>query len=73
MIGYTGAVDERDLRDVAEGTYAGLTEAGRNGVERSYETELRGVTGYEQVEVNAQGRTVRVLESRAPWPARTFT
>ena len=64
VIGYTGAVDERDLRDVPEGTYAGLTEAGRNGVERSYEAELRGVTGYEQVEVNAQGRTVRVLESR---------
>ena len=66
VIGYTGAVDERDLRDVPEGTYAGLTEAGRNGVERSYEAELRGVTGYEQVEVNAQGRTIRVLESRAP-------
>lgn len=66
VIGYTGAVDERDLRDVPEGTYAGLTEAGRNGVERSYEAELRGVTGYEQVEVNAQGRTIRVLEGRAP-------
>ncbi len=66
VIGYVGAVDERDLRNAAEGTYAGLTEAGRNGVERSYETELRGVTGYEQVEVNAQGRTIRVLESHPP-------
>ena len=66
VIGYVGAVDERDLREAPEGAYAGLTEAGRNGVERSYETELRGEAGYEQVEVNAQGRTIRVLESHPP-------
>jgi len=66
VIGYVGAVDERDLRNGAAGIYAGITEAGRNGVERSYEAELRGVTGYEQVEVNAQGRTIRVLETHPP-------
>ena len=66
VIGYMGAVDERDLRNVPEGTYAGLNEAGRSGVERYYESELRGVTGYEQVEVNAQGRTIRVLETHPP-------
>jgi len=45
--------------------YNGTDYIGKIGVEQSYETELHGVTGFEEVEVTAGGRPVRTL-SRAP-------
>ncbi|MCY0386893.1 penicillin-binding protein 2 [Robbsia sp. Bb-Pol-6] len=45
--------------------YRGTDYIGKIGVEQSYETELHGVTGFEEVEVTAGGRPVRTL-SRTP-------
>ncbi len=45
--------------------YSGADSIGKIGVEQHYETELRGLTGFEQVETTAGGRPVRTL-SRTP-------
>lgn len=45
--------------------YRGTDYIGKTGVEQSYETQLHGVTGFEEVEVTAGGRPVRVI-SRTP-------
>ncbi|MGI4815631.1 MAG: penicillin-binding protein 2 [Janthinobacterium lividum] len=45
--------------------YKGTDYIGKIGVEQSYETDLHGVTGFEEVEVTAGGRPVRTL-SRTP-------
>ncbi len=46
--------------------YKGTDHLGKIGVEQSYETELHGQTGFEEVEVTAGGRRVRTLShSRA--------
>lgn len=45
--------------------YKGTDYIGKIGVEQSYETELHGLTGFQQVEVTAGGRPVRTL-ARTP-------
>ncbi|MGI4862238.1 MAG: penicillin-binding protein 2 [Janthinobacterium lividum] len=45
--------------------YRGTDYIGKIGVEQSYETELHGVTGFEEVEVTAGGRPVRTLSRTA--------
>jgi penicillin-binding protein 2 len=65
-LGYVGRIDERDLGEVDETDYAGTTHIGKLGLEKFYEHELHGKVGVQQVEVNANGRTLRVLSETPP-------
>ena len=65
-LGYVGRIDERDLGTVSEMDYAGTTHIGKLGLEKFYENELHGEVGIQQVEVNAKGRTLRVLSEEPP-------
>ena len=65
-LGYVSRIDERDLGEVDEVEYAGSTHIGKLGVEKFYEKELHGKVGVQQVEVNANGRTLRVLSETPP-------
>jgi penicillin-binding protein 2 len=65
-LGYVSRIDERDLAEVDEVEYAGTTHIGKLGVEKFYEKELHGKVGVQQVEVNANGRTLRVLSETPP-------
>jgi len=57
-LGYVGAITEQDLARIDHATYAGTALIGRQGVESARETELHGVNGYQEILVNAQGRSV---------------
>jgi penicillin-binding protein 2 len=69
LIGYIGRINERDVRRIEEwgdtANYKGSDYIGKVGVEISFERELHGTTGVEEVEVDAGGRAVRTL-SRTP-------
>ena len=65
-IGYVGRIDEEELKQLDISNYRGTTHIGKLGVEKSYEDVLHGKVGYQQVEVNAQGRIIRVLDRKAP-------
>lgn len=65
-IGYVGRIDEQDLERLDEAEYSGTTHIGKLGIEKSYENILHGKVGYQQVEVNAQGRVIRVLDKVPP-------
>jgi penicillin-binding protein 2 len=69
VVGYIGRINDRDLQRIEEwdetANYKGSDYIGKVGVELSYERELHGTTGVEQVEVDAGGRAVRTL-TRAP-------
>jgi penicillin-binding protein 2 len=65
-LGYVSRIDERDLGNVSEVEYAGTTHIGKLGLEKFYEHELHGSVGVQQVEVNARGRTLRVLNESPP-------
>jgi penicillin-binding protein 2 len=68
-LGYIGRINDHDVdwieeRDL-EANYKGTDHIGKTGIEQSYELELHGTTGYEQVEVDAGGRGVRTLSRTA--------
>jgi len=69
VVGYIGRVNDRDIGRIEEwdetANYKGSDYIGKVGIELSYERELHGTTGVEQVEVDAGGRAVRTL-SRTP-------
>jgi penicillin-binding protein 2 len=70
VIGYIGRINDRDLERIENenlgAMYKGSDHIGKTGLELSYERELHGVTGYEQVEMDAAGRGVRTLSRTAP-------
>ena len=69
VIGYIGRISQRDAASIEEmedaSNYNGTNYIGKDGLEKSYEKALHGVTGYEEIEVSAGGRAVRTL-SRTP-------
>ncbi len=70
VVGYIGRINDRDLERIEEAdlmpNYKGTDHIGKTGLEQSYEKELHGITGYEQVEVDAGGRGVRTLSRTSP-------
>lgn len=56
--GYVGAISEEDKKALNMDEYSGITLTGKSGVERAYEHELHGSAGFQQLLVNAQGRSV---------------
>ena len=65
-VGYVGRINQRDLSVIDEGNYRGTTHIGKTGLEKYYEAELHGQVGQQKVEVNAQGRIIRVIDKIAP-------
>ncbi len=65
-VGYVGRINQRELTVIDEGNYRGTSHIGKTGLEKYYEAELHGQVGRQKVEVNAQGRVLRVLDKTAP-------
>jgi penicillin-binding protein 2 len=65
-LGYVAAVSEDDLDRIDRPGYAGTTLIGKLGVEQAYETQLHGLNGYQQILVNAQGRSVKFQGAYQP-------
>ncbi|MDH5183432.1 MAG: penicillin-binding protein 2 [Gammaproteobacteria bacterium] len=66
VLGYVGRISERDLQTIDTSNYRGSTHIGKTGIERTYEDTLHGRIGYQDIEANAVGRTLRVLERTSP-------
>jgi penicillin-binding protein 2 len=76
-IGYIGRINQAEKQQMQEwpeeeqGNYRGTEYIGKLGVEQSYEKQLHGITGVEQVETSAGGRAVRKLASSPATPGNT--
>lgn len=66
VVGYMGAITEDDQDQYRERGYELSERVGRFGVERSYESALRGVPGFVVYEVDAAGRVLREVERVEP-------
>ena len=71
-IGYVGRISEAELQRVDPSDYLGTSHIGKVGIERAYEELLHGHVGFQQVETNAQGRTLKVLERTLPQPGQNL-
>ncbi|HLX30894.1 MAG TPA: penicillin-binding protein 2 [Casimicrobiaceae bacterium] len=77
VIGYIGRITDKDNERIASwdetANYKGSDYIGKAGVELSYERELHGTTGVEEVEVDANGRAVRTLKRTPPIAGNNVT
>ncbi len=75
VVGYIGRINqgekERIEENDEEGNYRGTDYIGKLGIEQSFEQQLHGNTGVEQVETSAGGRAVRKLTSSPATPGDT--
>jgi penicillin-binding protein 2 len=69
-VGYVGRINEQELKKLDPVNYSGTHHIGKTGIERFYESELHGEVGYEEVETNARGRVLRVLNRTDPKPGK---
>ncbi len=67
VIGYTGSISEEEYGRLRNQGYRLADRIGRTGLEKAFESHLRGEWGGQQLEVDAAGRVQRVLGDR---PAR---
>ncbi|MYM38827.1 penicillin-binding protein 2 [Duganella qianjiadongensis] len=69
VIGFIGRINQSEAKLIAQmddaANYNGTDHIGKEGLEKSYEKQLHGITGYEEVEKSAGGRAIRTL-SRTP-------
>jgi penicillin-binding protein 2 len=67
VIGYIGRINTSEKAKIEEsedaGNYRGTEYIGKLGVEQSYEAQLHGTTGVQEMETSAGGRAVRRLNS----------
>ncbi len=78
VLGYVGAVTDNDLSAPENETDRTLLrqpgfKVGRDGLERSYDKELRGKAGEVDIKVNAHGRVIETFEDRATPPVQGAT
>jgi len=65
-IGYVGRINEQEQEHIDKSLYRGMQHIGKLGVEATYEKILLGQVGFENVETNARGRSLRIIERVAP-------
>jgi penicillin-binding protein 2 len=77
VIGYIGRINQAEKKaidewdDDAQANYRGTEYIGKRGIEQSYEQQLHGLTGVDEVETSAGGRAVRKLNSNPATPGNT--
>src|SRR5207245_10880505 len=72
LLGYVGEVSKSELAQ-DEGDYLGGDMVGKAGLEKAFDKDLRGEPGDQQVEVDALGRRVRVLQEEPDRSGGTLT
>ena len=75
VIGYIGRINQSEKEKIDEGddpdNYRGTEYMGKLGIEQSYEAQLHGITGVEEIETSAGGRAMRKLASNPATPGNT--
>ena len=77
LLGYIGRINQQEIsqleQDDKAANYLGSDYIGKTGIEQRYEQAMHGVTGFEQVEVDAGGRAVRMLSRTTPQSGKNLT
>ena len=68
ILGYVGTINSAELKSRAAQGYQAGDPFGQSGLEYQYESELRGVPGQQQLEVNPSGEVVGSLKTTPAVP-----
>ncbi|MGA1210719.1 MAG: penicillin-binding protein 2, partial [Burkholderiaceae bacterium] len=76
LLGHIGRISRADREKLTETNliedYFGISHIGKLGIEKSYEGALKGVPGFQKIEVTASGRLVRELDLKPPIPGKNL-
>jgi len=72
MLGYVSEINIEELKQKDYKTYSPGDYIGKYGLERMYESNLRGIDGEKRVEVDAMGREVRTLDMKDSIPGNNM-
>ena len=72
MLGYLGKIDEKEYGELKDKNYLLFDNIGKTGLEKQYETKLRGKYGLKKVEVDASGHDKNDLAVQAPVPGNNL-
>jgi penicillin-binding protein 2 len=67
-VGYVGRINDKDMNEIDVSNYRGTNYIGKTGLEKYYEEDLHGIVGQQNVEVNAEGRILKVIDRTPPVP-----
>lgn len=70
VIGYLGEITEQELRASRTGDYRGGDLVGRVAIEKVYEDFLHGEKGQQLIEIDVQGRLLRMLQAQSAEPGK---
>ncbi|MDP3941558.1 MAG: penicillin-binding transpeptidase domain-containing protein [bacterium] len=73
ILGYIGQITINELSDRRFSSYEQTDWIGKDGIEKTYEDELRGVNGKELIEVDAMGKEIRQLGRTDAIPGKDLT
>jgi penicillin-binding protein 2 len=62
VIGYVGRINTQELGEIDTTNYSASHYIGKLGIEKYYEQPLHGKVGYQQVENDASGKSIRILK-----------
>jgi len=77
VVGYIGRINRsekdqmEDWPDEDRANYRGTEYIGKLGIEQSFEQQLHGLAGFDQIETSAGGRAVRTLNRTSATPGNT--
>jgi len=72
ILGYLGKISEQEIELVRQGKYQFNDYLGKSGLELEYESILKGVDGFREIEVNALGQEQEVLSEKEPLQGKSL-
>lgn len=66
LLGYVGRINQEELQKLDPTNYRATNFIGKSGIEKFYEPQLHGQVGYQQIETDVSGRTLRILSKQTP-------
>src|SRR3989344_3564596 len=73
VLGYTGQISSVELQEDVFSNYNAGDLIGKIGIEKQYESLLKGINGKELVEIDSMGKSIRKLRQTDPNPGQNIT
>jgi len=73
VLGYLGKINEKELTELKPAGYLLSDYIGKEGLEKTYESTLRGKFGQRKIEIDALGREQNILAEEPPEPGKNIT
>lgn len=72
VLGYVGRINAKELTEIDQANYSASRYIGKSGIEKFYEDDLHGTVGYQQVENDASGKSIRILKDLHGVPGKNI-